>query len=101
MKLQVYAVYDSAVGAYMAPFYARQKGEAIRGFTDLANDEKTNVARHPSQFSLFFLGEFDDTNGLLSAAVAPERVVGAHEVRSQEEDMHMPSSLKPPRGLPM
>lgn len=63
MVSKVFSVYDSKAGIYMPPFLLRSKGDAIRGFTDLCNDEKTAVCRHPSDFTLFELGEFDDDKG--------------------------------------
>lgn len=79
MILHVMSVHDKAVRAFMQPFYARSIGEAIRSFTELANDPQTNVARHPSDFVLFDLGEFDDNSGLFISR-EPRRVLGAYEV---------------------
>lgn len=62
-KSQVFAVYDSKAGFYKTPFIMRSKGEALRGFTDVVNDEKTEIGRHPGDFTLFHLGSFDDENG--------------------------------------
>lgn len=88
MKLQVFTVYDMAVKAFLQPFYARSHGEAIRSFTELANDTGTHVCRHPSDFVLHHLGEFDDASGLFEC-VEPARVVSAREV---VEDVTLPKS---------
>jgi hypothetical protein len=77
MKLLVFSVYDAAVGAFMSPFYARAKGEALRMFTDLANDASTNVGKHPADFVLMEVGEFDDRSGAFGLPVSPVRVIGA------------------------
>lgn len=79
MRLFVYSVYDKAVSAYLQPFYARSTGEAIRSFTQLANDKGSNVYRHPHDFVLFALGSFDDTDGLFDG-IEPHRILAAHEV---------------------
>jgi len=63
MKLKVFAVYDSAVGAYLQPFFMQSKGQAIRAWQDTINDPKTQFNAHPSDFTLFELGEYDDSNG--------------------------------------
>lgn len=63
MKLKVFAVFDSAVGAYMQPFFMQSKGQAIRAWQDTINDEKTQFHAHPSDFTLFELGEYDDQDG--------------------------------------
>lgn len=79
MKMEVFTVYDKAVLAYMQPFYARHVGEAIRSFTELANNPETNVGRHPTDFTLFHLGRYDDGTGLFEGN-APARVIDASEV---------------------
>lgn len=87
MRLHVFSVFDKAVQAYLQPFYARSAGEAIRSFAELANDVGTNVARHPADFVLYRLGEFDDNSGFFECG-EPQRIVGAHEV---VKDLVMPS----------
>lgn len=84
MKLQVYAVYDKAVNAFLQPFYARSAGEAIRSFGELARDNNTNVGRHPTDFLLFGLGEYDDATGLFHCQ-EPMRMLSASEMLGQIE----------------
>lgn len=79
MKVNVYAVFDKAVNAYLQPFYARSAGEAIRSFTELANDGNSNVCKHATDFFLAFLGEYDDNTGRFASS-EPMRLLGAHEV---------------------
>lgn len=83
MILNVYSVYDKAVNAFMQPFYARSAGEAIRSFTDLTRDPQTNVARHPTDFVLFALGEFDDNSGLFNSS-EPRRLLAGNEVLTDQ-----------------
>ena len=71
MLLKIFSVYDSKVGAYMQPFFMRSKGEAIRGFTEIANDGKSSISVHPEDYTLFELGEFFDDSGVLSAHKTP------------------------------
>lgn len=71
MFLKVYSIYDSGVEAYMQPFYARAKGEAIRMFTNTVNDVSTVVNAHPDQFTLFEIGVFDDKAGMVDCFAAP------------------------------
>lgn len=63
MKLKVFAVYDEKACVYGTPFFMMTEAEATRAFKDLANDEKTTVGRHPSDFALFCLGTFDNEEG--------------------------------------
>ncbi|AXH74342.1 MAG: nonstructural protein [Microviridae sp.] len=78
MKLLVFAVFDKAVKAYTKPFYVRSRGEALRSFVDACNDEKMEFARHAGDYSLYYVGEFDDNAGTFST-IDPERVITAVE----------------------
>lgn len=66
MKSKVYTVYDSKVESYMNPFLMQTKGQAIRAFADSVNDEKTQFYKHPEDFTLFEIGEYDDASGVYS-----------------------------------
>lgn len=63
MKLKVFTCYDCKVESYGNPFFMKTKGEAIRGFAEVSNDEKSQIAKYPEDFTLFELGEYDDSNG--------------------------------------
>lgn len=78
MILQVYAVFDKAVGAYLPPFYTRSKGEALRSFSDACNDGKSNFTRYPNDYTLFHLGVYDDAGGNFQT-FDPVRVISAVE----------------------
>lgn len=78
MKLVVCSVRDSAVNAFMPPFFSRHLGEAMRSFGDLVRDPQSNVSRHPVDFQLYLLGEYDDTTGLITSQ-EPQRLAGATE----------------------
>lgn len=85
MKLQVYTILDSAVGAFLQPFFCRTKGEAVRSFSDAVNDEKSTFNKHVMDYTLFALAEFDDASGAFTSLPAPERVIGALEVLSVDD----------------
>lgn len=72
--LRLYSLYDSAVGAYLRPFWADHKANAIRSVVNLVNDKSNNdnmVAAHPDQFTLFEIGEFDHVSGVFSSHKTP------------------------------
>lgn len=62
MLLKVYTVYDSKAEAYLQPFYCKSKGEALRSFTEVCNDKNSQIGKYPEDFTMFELGEFDDSN---------------------------------------
>lgn len=79
MITKVYTVYDTAVAAFMTPFFCRSHGEAIRSFSDAINDEKSNLAKHLQDYSLFYIGDFDDSSGDIVKPLAPERLLSGSE----------------------
>lgn len=79
MKSLVFSVQDKAIGAFLPPFFARSRGEAIRSFSEAVNQKDHQFFRHAADYTLFALGEFDDGSGLM-APTEPMRVVSALEV---------------------
>jgi len=69
MLTQIFSVYDSKAEAYMQPFFFQGKGQAVRSFSDLVNDNSTLCGKHPQDFTLFHIGEFDDATGNVSSSV--------------------------------
>ena len=67
-KLKVVSVYDSAMEAYMRPFYTPTEAMAIRSFSDEVNrkDENNPLSKHPTDYALHCLGEFDEDTGEFS-----------------------------------
>lgn len=71
-KLYVYSVYDAKVKYFHNPMVMRNRGEALRSWEQVANDEKSSICAHPSDFSLMELGEFDDQTGKIDLLPVPE-----------------------------
>lgn len=77
MQLYGYSIFDNKALVYGVPFFAPTDGFAIRTFGDLAGDTGTTVGRHPSDFSLFCVGTYDDQKGTLAALSPLRHVVDA------------------------
>lgn len=89
--LKVFAIYDSKVQAYMTPWFARAAGEASRQFEDLVNDGKSLPSSHPADFTLFEIGEYDETKGVImghKAHISLSRGIDAK--KSPQSDLPMP-----------
>lgn len=63
MKTRVFSVYDSAAKCYSHPFYVPREEQALRAFTDATNSPNHEFGKHPADYTLFLLGEFDDADG--------------------------------------
>lgn len=59
----VCAVYDAASCAFMPPFCVQREGIAIRAFTDAVNSRNHPLSEHPEDYTLYLIGEFNDTTG--------------------------------------
>lgn len=80
MRYQVFAVRDSAVDAFGRPMFMQAKGQAMRSFTDEVNRADSDMAKHPADYELYFLGEFDDAGGAFTLAERPELLARAVDV---------------------
>lgn len=92
MKTQMFSVYDTKALIYGVPFFMQTKGAAIRAFTDLAHDPQSMVARHPKDFILFHVGEFDDSDAtttcvspVISLGLASDYIEESFDMRSKPE----------------
>lgn len=81
MRLRAFCVFDVKSDTYSAPFWKQTVGQALRDFADLAQDRSTTVGRHPEDFKLVQVGEFEDTTGevipcaIVSLGFASEHVL--------------------------
>ena len=65
MKLPLCSIRDNAIEAFMRPFQAQAEGEAIRMFTDEIDNQQSAMFRHPEDYTLYLIGHFDSSAGLL------------------------------------
>lgn len=63
----VVAVWDRALGAYLRPFTAPSIGIAARSFIDALSDPQVEMSKHPGDYELHHLANFEDTTGRFDA----------------------------------
>lgn len=83
MKLLMFVIYDSKVDAYLHPMFFRSVGEAMRAFGDSANDQSTQFAKHPADFTLFHIGDFEEKSGTLIQMEAKANLGTALQLQRQ------------------
>lgn len=66
MIYKIFSVWDAKTEAYMQPFFSPTIGSGIRAFTDASQDPGSLLAKHPGDFSLHCIGQFDDGTGTLT-----------------------------------
>jgi hypothetical protein len=78
MRYKILAIRDRALDAYGQPFFAPSHGAAIRSFSDEINraSDQNQLFKHPEDFDLFSLGEFDDATGEFEATRPTQLAVG-------------------------
>lgn len=83
----IYAVKDLAVEAFGTPFFLNSKGEALRSFTDEANNKDSNsaIGRHPEDYVLYELGVYDPQDGSIAPHEKPEHVARAKDLIISQE----------------
>lgn len=67
MKQNAYSIKDDKAQTFGVPFFTHNDGTALRSFQHLADDPSSMVHRHPSDFSLYRTGSYDDQTGKITA----------------------------------
>ena len=66
MVHKIYSVYDVKSQTYTFPFFQATRAQAIRTFTNMAKNNEHHFSLNPEDFTLFEIGEFDDTLGTIT-----------------------------------
>lgn len=81
MKLQIFSVYDHKSQAYGTPFFKLTVQAAIRDFGDASQDTTTSINRHPEDYQLFHIGEYDDSDAIIKSFIPPNLLSTATEFK--------------------
>jgi len=71
---KLFSIRDSKGETYFPPFHKNTHGEAERFFQDLARDEKSTINKHPEDFDLYHVGEFDTQSGKIKPLDTPQHM---------------------------
>lgn len=63
MKKSILAVRDSVADVFGNPFFAINKAVGLRDFFFACKDKSTSLGQSPTDYQLYYLGEFDDSLG--------------------------------------
>ena len=96
----MYSIYDKAAKAFNTPFFMHNKALAIRAFEDNVNSaEDNNISKHPEQFSLFCLGEYDDSTAKFEILDQPDLEATALELVKPTEENQLLTEIKSLKAL--
>ncbi len=76
MKILV-ALYDRATESHAPVMTVNTRGEAIRSFRDAIQDPQTPINKHPTDFELYQIGEYNDVTGEL--IITPRALIARAE----------------------
>lgn len=100
MIMRCYSVYDRKTLAYGLPYFAPTDGAAVRTLSDAVNSGDSNLSRHPQDFVLYFIGEFNDAKGLLLSNAPLVHIVDAVSlVKEPAAGLPMFDGRNPPAGV--
>lgn len=100
MQYKAYSIFDSKALTYSPPFFQTTDGSAIRMLSDLANDQGTQIGRHPKDFVLFCVGSYDDQKGAMSPVSPLLHVMDAVALVKLQPMMNFKAPVNPD-GSPM
>lgn len=84
MKMMIFSVRDSAVEAFMQPFFAPTKASAIRSLTEAVNDPKHEFHKHAKDYALYYIGFFDDSSGVINYPDFPEPLIACIDLLNKD-----------------
>lgn len=85
-KMKLYCIFDAAAKAYGAPFPAATPGVAERIFKDMVNNSQYKFGKYPEDYSLWYVGEFDEDSAEIVGSKASLAVTAVQVLRSSEVD---------------
>ena len=75
LRMVLFCVYDVKAEVYFPPFGVGTMGEAVRVFEDLLSDPQGRIGKHPGDYRLFRVGEFDTETGVVAGRLEGVQLV--------------------------
>lgn len=80
MKLVVVSIRDSALSAYMRPFFVPTTGVAIRAFSDEVRKAGSDMGAHRGDYILFEIASFDEETGMFDNLASPRQLIRGSDI---------------------
>ena len=78
--LKCVVVRDSALDAFLRPFFAPSLGVAERSFADEVNRDDSEMGKHPDDYELYFLGDYLEDSARFLLRDQPQLMSRAKDV---------------------
>lgn len=79
MVLKVFSIFDVKSAIFSQPFFSSNNVTALRSFSDLVGESGNQVSKHPEDFKLYCIGDFNDNSGGLASCPQPEFLANASD----------------------
>lgn len=67
----IVAIADLKANYFMSPVTVRHTSEALRSVSDEANQAGSSLGKHPADFALYHIADFDEDTGLVTPKNPP------------------------------
>lgn len=81
---KIVTVYDKAAAAFLQPFFAPTLTYAERQFRDTVNTPDHIFNNHPMDYSLYYLGEYDDQTSAFDLLPGPDHMMTGEQALNPE-----------------
>jgi hypothetical protein len=85
MKVNLYAVIDTATGIYDGPIPSQADGAAVRNFSDMALNKDHPIGKHPEHYALIKVGTWNDGTGEIEDLQNMTLVTGLEAVANSQK----------------
>lgn len=84
MTQHLISVYDLATESYARLFCVSHPAQAVRSFTEEANNHESEICKHAKDYELWILGTMDESTGELSPQ--RQRLVRAADLKRPTQE---------------
>ena len=85
MIKKLFSIYDSKAQAFNDPVYVPNQALAERAFKLAANDPQSFIGQSPTDYTLFYLGEWDDATCQHALCDTPQAIGLASTYKDSEK----------------
>lgn len=82
--MMIFTVYDVKAELYLQPFFSPTEQTALRSFRAAASDQDHDFWKFSEDYTLFFIGEWNEVDGVLDMAIAMKPLGNALQFKSLE-----------------
>ena len=75
--MKAFSIRDKKSEGFNTPFFQATFGLAERAFKDAASDEKGTIFKYKEDFSLYYIGKFDQSTGKIMPENEPKLICNA------------------------